>query len=107
MQKNDKLKIIGIEGCEPCDKLKKLVGENADFIDINSEEGKKMIEDGIIKTENDESLKIPSVMDNKGNFCELFISDDVVLVNCNGETRVLYERGDDSEEESETEEKPS
>ncbi|MCL6577966.1 MAG: hypothetical protein K6T73_01080, partial [Candidatus Bathyarchaeota archaeon] len=94
-----KFRILSVEGCKPCERIKEKLGDRVDFVDLNSEQGKELIEKGIVDINRKGSVSLPLGIDENNQSCEIFFDDDVVLAVCGGETRVLYEREEDEEKE--------
>lgn len=79
------LKLLGIEGCEPCEKVKEMLGDTMEFIDLSKPENAHY-------AESMESIKVPVAMDEKGNFCEIFFDEDSVIAQCGDEIIELYSK---------------
>ncbi|MDP2364639.1 MAG: hypothetical protein Q8M94_12830 [Ignavibacteria bacterium] len=102
MTEEQKITIIGLENCAPCEELKAKLGDTVDYIDLNSEEGKEILRKGEIPLDENEKVKIPLAIDEKGQFCEIFFDDNLVIAVCGDEQRVLYEK-EDLEDDTESE----
>ncbi len=104
MDENKKIKIIGLEGCPPCEKVKKILkkagkDKEIEIIDLNSEKGQELLQKGVIPMDEKERVQVPFVLDENNQFCELFFDEDVVLAVCGEEIKVLYDREEEEKKQ--------
>jgi len=95
--KERKFKIIGVKGCEPCKKVKealeKMKKQDVEYVEIapeNAEKFKNLLPKEELKKEGE--FKVPFAVDEKGNHCEIYITDDVILAVCKDKVKVLYDK---------------
>jgi hypothetical protein len=91
-----KVNIITAEGCEHCEEIKVVKGENIQFIDINSEDARRFIPEP-----STEEL-VPTAFDEEGEQCELTIEDGTLVAKCkkytvieNSEDSIVLNEGDE------------
>jgi len=104
----ERLKILVLEDCKPCTDIIDRVKSTADIVDLNSDEGRKLLMDIVEKGNVDKltdepedaqdvtRIKVPFGIDEDGNFCELFVSEDTILAKCGDELKVLYEKEEEN-----------
>ena len=97
MEKEKKFKIIGLKDCEPCKKVKealeKMKRRNVEYVEITPENAKEL-KNLLPKEEfkKQENIQIPFAVDEKGNYCEIHMTDDVILAVCKDKIKVLYDK---------------
>jgi len=99
-RKMEKIKVIGSDKCEACKKVKeaieKMKKQNVEYVEItpeNVKELKNLLPKEELKKE--EELKLPFAVDEKGNYCEIHMTDDVILAICKDKIKVLYDKETD------------
>ena len=91
-----KLKIIGSEKCEACKRVKeaieKMKKKDVEYVELTPENLKKLKEVPKEEFKKQESLKLPFGVTEKGELCEIYMDDDVILAVCKDKVKVLYDK---------------
>ena len=91
----EKIKIIGSEKCEPCKRVKetieKMKKEDVEYVELTSENLEKLkLPKEALKKQG--SLKLPFGVTDKGELCEIYIYEDVILAICKDKIKVICDK---------------
>jgi len=115
MPKKERFKILAldVDGYKVCTIIIDKVKGTADIVDLNSDEGRKLVMD-IVKKGNADTLnktedvqkpiqairfgvakRVSFKVGENGNFRELFVGKDIILDKCGDEVKILYINGEE------------
>jgi len=96
--KEKKFKIVGIENCEPCKKIKeaieKMKKKNVEYVELKPEIIKELAKKGLLPKDKlkEGETKVPFGINEEGEYCEIYATDEVVLTFCKNKIKVLYDK---------------
>jgi len=92
----EKIKIIGSEKCEPCKRVKetieKMKKEDVEYVELTPENLEKLKELPKEELKKQRSLKFPFGVTEKGELCEIYVYEDIILAICKDKIKVICDK---------------